>query len=45
MLTKEEAVMRSPHFSKERREYLTKRIRYWDQQVQDGKFSLIPGRE
>jgi hypothetical protein len=42
---KEEAVMRSPHFSEERRGYLIERIRYWDQQVQGGKFRLIPGRE
>jgi hypothetical protein len=42
---KEEAVARSPHFSDERRAYLIERIRYWDQQVRDGKFRLVPNRE
>jgi hypothetical protein len=42
---KEEAVARSPHFSDERRAYLIERIRYWDQQVRDGNFRLMPNRE
>lgn len=42
---KEEAVARSPHFSDERRAYLIERIRYWDQEVREGNFLLVPDRE